>query len=90
MVSASPLPATVRAAERLGERVYSRRRELGLTQQALAEQIGLSRNQIQNVEKSRNNRPDGTGNAQLDTVFRLADGLGVTVIYLLSEDDRSQ
>jgi transcriptional regulator with XRE-family HTH domain len=92
-VSSRQRPAAYyRAAEQLAERVYRRRRELGLTQEDLAERTGISRNQIQNIEKNRNNSKDpetgrpGPGNARLDTVFLLADALDVTISYLIAPD----
>lgn len=60
-----------------------------LTQEQPAHRAGLSRNQVQNIEHSRNNtknpttgRP-GPGDARLDTVFRLASALQVEVTYLV-------
>ena len=90
--SRQPPAAYFRAAERLGRRVHERRRELGLTQEDLADKTGISRNQIQNIENNRNNakHPEtgkpGPGNARLDTVFLLADALEVTVGYLIDPE----
>jgi len=84
-----PPAAYFRAAERLGRRVHDRRKELGLTQEQLAERTGISRNQIQNIENNRNNSKDpvtgrpGPGNARLDTVFLLADALSLSVSDLI-------
>lgn len=70
--------------------MHDRRRELGLTQEQLAERTGISRNQIQNIENNRNNSKDprtgypGPGNARLDTVFRLAEALKLDVTELIS------
>ena len=81
-----------RAAYLLGLRVHRLRRQQGITQEALAERTGLSRNQIQNIERNRNNRRDpqtgrpGIGNPQLETVFRLAAELQVDPSYLISTD----
>ena len=60
----------------------------GLTQEDLAHRAGISRNQVQNIEHSRGNQrgPDGRpkpGNAQLDTVFALAEVLDVSVVQLI-------
>lgn len=78
-----------RAAILMGEKVAARRLELALTQEQPAHRAGLSRNQVQNIEHSRNNtknpttgRP-GPGDARLDTVFRLASALQVEVTYLV-------
>jgi transcriptional regulator with XRE-family HTH domain len=87
-----PPDAYYRAAELLGRRVRERRIGLGITQEELAERSGLSRNQIQNIERNRNNVKDpetglpGPGNARLDTVFLLAEALEVTVIELLAPE----
>jgi transcriptional regulator with XRE-family HTH domain len=78
-----------RASRLLGERVAALRSALGWSQEGLAERTGLSRNQIQNIEKNRNNAKDpvtglpGPGNARLDTIFLLADALGVTAMSLI-------
>lgn len=57
----------------------------GLTQEALAERTGLSRNQIQNIERNRNNQ-QGFGNPRLETIVRLAVALEVDPTYLISSD----
>ena len=90
----TPSPAAYyEASARLGERVRALREAKDLTQEQLAERTGISRNQIQNIESNRSNHkgPDGQAarsNARLDTVFRLADALDVTVIYLLDPEAR--
>lgn len=76
-------------AKSLGAKVRARREQLRLTQEDLAELSGVSRNQIQNIEHSRNNSRDprtsqlGRGNPRLDTVFALADALQVEVGELI-------
>ncbi|MBP8919424.1 MAG: helix-turn-helix transcriptional regulator [Micropruina sp.] len=87
-----PLELYVLAARLLGEKVRALREERGLTQEELAHRTGIARNQIQNIEHSRNNAKDpltgrhGPGNARLDTVFRLAHELGVEVTYLIDPE----
>ncbi len=87
-----PLPASVRAAALLGSKVRAVREARGMTQEQLADRAGISRNQVQNIEHSRNNTrsPDtgrpGPGNARLDTVFRLAFSLEVDITYLVDPD----
>ena len=94
MSARQPPPAYFRAAELLGQRVYLRRVELGWTQEQLAESTGLSRNQIQNIEKNRNNAKDaatgrtGPGNARLDTIFRLSSALEISVADLIDPRER--
>ncbi|MGN6161132.1 MAG: helix-turn-helix domain-containing protein [Marmoricola sp.] len=81
-----------RAAYLLGLRVSRLRKQRGYTQEALADRTGLSRNQIQNIERNRNNQRDprtgrpGIGNPQLETVFLLARELEVDASYLISTD----
>lgn len=74
----------------MGDRVRALREEHGLTQEQLAERAGISRNQVQNIEHSRNNTKDasgrpGPGNARLDTVFKLAYALKVSPVELIGE-----
>lgn len=80
------------AAQELARRVVELRRRKGYTQEQLAEASGVSRNQIQNIEHSRNNTRDpetrrhGRGNPRLDTIFHLADALGVAPTILIDPD----
>ncbi|MFT4215993.1 MAG: helix-turn-helix transcriptional regulator [Micropruina sp.] len=84
-----PLESYVVAAQLLGDKVRALREDRGLTQEELAHRTGIARNQIQNIEHNRNNSKDpttgrpGHGNARLDTIFRLANELGVKVTYLV-------
>ncbi len=86
-------PASLdRAAEVLGEKVRTLRERHSWTQEELAERAGISRNQVQNIEHSRNNSRDpetgrlGRGNPRLETVFHLADALGVSPVVLIDPD----
>lgn len=74
-----------RVAHLLGIRVATLRGLRGLTQEGLAERTGLSRNQIQNIERNRNNQ-QGFGNPRLETIVRLAVALEVDATYLISSD----
>lgn len=82
------------AARLLGRKVRAAREALGLSQDELAGRTGISRNQIQNIEHSRNNSRDpvtgrpGPGNPQLDTIFILAEVLEVGVAYLVDPTHR--
>lgn len=78
-------------AAELGERVRRAREERQLTQEQLAELTGISRNQIQNIEHSRNNDRDesgrrigGTANPRLDTIWALSTALEIEIGELLS------
>lgn len=81
-----------RAAEQLGRKVRAAREMRSMTQDELADLTGIHRNQVQNIEHSRNNNRDsstgrpGPGNARLDTVFLLAEALGVQIGYLVDPD----
>lgn len=78
-----------RAARSLADKVFELRRRQGLTQEQLAERSGVSRNQIQNIEHSRNNTKDpdtgrpGRGNPRLDTIYHLAEAFGVSPSVLV-------
>lgn len=55
-----------------GEILRERRKELGLTQKELAEQIGRERTYINRIEK-------GETDLQLSSFLRIADALGITL-----------
>lgn len=82
------------AAELLGRKVAATREARSLTQEELAALTGISRNQIQNIERNRNNTKDpetglpGPANARLDTLYLLADALQVEVTWLVDSRDR--
>jgi transcriptional regulator with XRE-family HTH domain len=91
-VPAARTSAYYRATERLAAQVETRRRKHGWTQEDLAEKVGISRNQVQNIEKNRNNTrgPDGRpgpANPNLDTVFALAHALNCSVAELIDSRD---
>ena len=80
--------AYYRATDRLATQVSERRRKHGWTQEDLAEKVGISRNQVQNIENNRNNTrgPDGRpgpANPNLATVFALAHALECSVSELI-------
>jgi len=90
-VPARPTPAYHRATARLARQVEERRRKQGWTQEDLAELSGISRNQVQNIEKNRNNVRDANGrsglaNPNLSTLFALADALQCTVSELIGPE----
>ncbi|MBM7515295.1 helix-turn-helix transcriptional regulator [Nocardioides nitrophenolicus] len=73
-----------------GHRVRALRLARGMTQEQLGHAVSLSRNQVQNIESSRNNSRDadgrrvgGTANPRLETVYALARVLGVEVTELM-------
>ncbi|WP_194846652.1 helix-turn-helix domain-containing protein [Mumia zhuanghuii] len=80
-------------AREFGERVRALRKAAGMTQEQLARATGLSRNQVQNIELSRNNARDesgklspGVGNPRFDTIWALAEALGVEAADLVRRD----
>lgn len=61
----------------LAVRCRQLRTDSGLSQAALAERAGLDRHTVQHVESAKN--------VTVDTLDRLADGLGVCVSELVQE-----
>lgn len=68
------------ADRRIGEKVRTRRVQLGLTQQALADRISVSYQQVQKYENGSNRIPGSRLN-------ELAHALGVPASYFYSESD---
>jgi len=63
----------------LGTIVAKRRKQVGLSQEKLAEQVGISRGTIAQLETGIINWP------RLDTLQRIADALQTTIPWLLRE-----
>lgn len=89
-----PVPARPRSedfverARIFGQKVRQARIDLNMTQEQLAEAVGMSRNQIQNIEYNANNTRRRPGhpqpaNPKLDTVYDLAYALHVDIDYLV-------
>jgi len=68
-------------AKALANRVLLSRRDLDWDQKQLADQSGVSRPYISQIERSRKT------NISVDVLFALAEALGVTVPYLLGLTD---
>lgn len=67
------------AARRLGEQLAARRRERGMTQEQLAERLGITRNQLQNIEQGWSDRAKRTpSNPRLSTLVALCRELDFT------------
>lgn len=64
-----------------GEKVKNERNRLGLNQDELAKEIGVTRRVISSYEND-SSRPRGT-----ERYKKLAEALGVNINYLLSEDE---
>lgn len=64
--------------KKLGERIRKERLTLGITQEVLSEQAGISVSFLGQVER-------GERKPSLETVVNIANSLGVTVDFLLSD-----
>ena len=60
----------------IGGRIYARRKELRLTQEAVTNLTGISTNQLSNIENSRSV-------PTVETILKLSEALGVTPDYFL-------
>lgn len=81
----SDLEAGVRL---IGQKVRTRRVELGWSQESLAIRVEIDRKSLQNIEYGRasTRNPDGSydvGNPKFDTLLRLANALEIDVAYLV-------
>ncbi|WP_438354774.1 helix-turn-helix domain-containing protein [Microbacterium sp. CJ88] len=75
------------SAKRLGSVVYAARKERGLSQETLAHQAGITKNQVQLIEAGRSTgRKEGAGpsNPRMATLTGLAEVLGVSVAELVA------
>lgn len=63
-------------SQRLTALIRTLRKERGLSQETLAERAGLHRNSISLIER-------GESQPTVDTLFRLADGLGISAVELV-------
>lgn len=63
----------------LGEKIYQHRRQLGLSQEELAQLLGVTRQAVSKWEL-------GTSVPELETLVALAKAYGVTTDYLLSNE----
>lgn len=73
-------------AAEVAHRVKALRTDLDLTQEVLAERAGISRNQIQNIERGHGTGVNGrVTNMSMEHVYRLAYALGVPPIVLLPD-----
>lgn len=70
-------PATQAASEAIGEKIKAARLAAGLSQAALAERIGMTRTSYARLEK-------GQTNVTIDSLVRVASGLGLSLQFELS------
>lgn len=68
-------------AQQLGRQVLKRRKEMGISQETLAEQAGLSRNYISLIERG------AVVNVSVNVVAQLAQALGASPAELLQGAD---
>lgn len=88
MAATDKAPDFANRAKLFGDKVRSRRAELGLSERRLAEETGLSRGYIALLLKDRGSHKDESGrykppNPSLDVIWRLADALHVEPAYLV-------
>jgi len=69
-------------ATRLGQKLHELRKQKKLTLEALAEQAGLSKSYLWELENRESQRPSA------EKLSALADALGVAVSYFIEEDVR--
>lgn len=67
-------------ATQVGHAIRVRRRELDLSQEAFADQIGMHRAYYSSIER-------GEKNVTLETLHRVCAGLGVTMADVLADVD---
>ena len=75
-------------AKRVGDRIRSLRTERGLSQESLAYQAGITKNQVQLIEAGRSAGRDGVAgpsNPKLGTLVGLAHVFEMTVSEFLAE-----
>ena len=61
----------------MGERIKNRRKEIGMTQQELADAVGISRNSLSRIETAV------VPNLTVYTAMRLAKVLGISMDFLV-------
>lgn len=79
-----------KSAKRLGVTLGDLRKARGLSQEALAYQAGITKNQLQLIEAGRTTGPAktaGPSNPRLSTLAGLADVLDTSVADLLAASD---
>ncbi|MDT0201004.1 helix-turn-helix transcriptional regulator [Nocardioides sp. AE5] len=85
-------PAIAHVSAVLGRKVQAAREARRMTQEELAHRAGISRNHVQNIERSRNNQRDpetgkvGPANPRLSTIYAVADAFRVDVTWLMDPE----
>lgn len=62
----------------LGKRIRTRRKMMGLTQEALAEKLGISCSFVGHIER-------GSRKMSMETLIKISDIMGVSCDYLLQD-----
>lgn len=78
------------AAQRLGTVIRARRTASGLTQEMLARQVGITKNQLQLIEVGRSasaKETSGPSNPRLTTLAGIATAFDISVADLMTESD---
>ena len=75
-------PRTRRAAVEIGEHIRAARLAAGISQEALATKIGMTRGNYSRLEA-------GLTNVTIDSLRRIADGLGLALTIQLEPGSRS-
>jgi transcriptional regulator with XRE-family HTH domain len=79
MISPKDVGRTAELEREIGARIRARRRQLGLSQSELADQLGVSFQQVQKYER-------GANRVAASTLVTAAMALGVGVSWLVGED----
>lgn len=69
----------IKTNKEIGERIKKRRRELGITQERLAETLNVTYQQVQRYE-------NGTNSLNLENVQIIADALSVPISYFFEPE----
>lgn len=72
----------VRSSREIGEKVKMRRKELGISQERLAEVLGVTYQQVQRYE-------NGTNRLNVENIQLIADALSVSVSYFFENGKTS-
>ena len=72
----------VRSSREIGQKIKKRRRELGISQERLAEILGVTYQQVQRYEK-------GTNKLNVENIQVIADALSVQVFYFFEPEKAS-
>ena len=75
--------ARIRTSREIGEKIKKRRKELGITQEELAERLSVTYQQVQRYENGKNR-------LNVENIQVIADTLNVPVSYFFGDTDRDK